>query len=334
MSTVPSAPAAPAGAGPAVPPTVQVFQLAFAGAMVSEMFWAVIEHDLAGRVAAGARTSGELAEATGLHEPSVHRLLRAMTGFGVFTRDEQGGFGLGPLGEATRRYPSLPWWPALQRRFGDSAATGRSAFDLEFGQELFAFLAQRPEDGARFDGIMRLIHAGEPEGVAAAYDFEGVRRLVDVGGGNGVFLATVLAAHPQIEGVLHDLPRVVDRVNAAGRFEVIGGDFFESVPGGGDAYLLSHIIHDWPREQAVRILRNCREAMAGDARLLLVEMVIPDGDEPHPARLLDMFMLLVNGAGQERTAAEYDDLLAEAGFRLERIVPTASPVSVIEGRAA
>ena len=115
---------------------------------------------------------------------------------------------------------------------------------------------------------------------------------------------------------------------------MVGGDFFESVPAGGDAYLLSHVIHDWPREQAVRILRNCRDAMARDGRLLLVEMVVPDGDEPHPARVLDMFMLLVNGAGQERTAAEYADLLQEAGFRLERIVPTASPVSVVEGRPA
>jgi O-methyltransferase domain/IclR helix-turn-helix domain len=293
MSSVPAPPAvASADGAPAVPPTV--------------------------------------AQATGLHEPSLHRLLRAMTGFGVLTQDEQGRFDVGPLGDATRHFPSLPWWLDLQRRFTDCLATGRSAFDFEFGQELFEFLEERPEYGARFDGIMRLMHAGEPEGVAAAYDFTGVRRLVDVGGGNGVVLSTLLAAHPHMEGVLFDLQQVVDRVDAAGRFEIVAGDFFASVPSGADAYLLSHIVHDWPREQALHLLRNCRHAIDDDGRLLLVEMVIPDGDDPHPARLFDMFMLLVNGAGQERTAAEYADLLDEAGFRLGRVVPTASPVSVIE----
>jgi hypothetical protein len=331
MSSVPATPAAPPADGvPAVPPTVQIFGLSFTGAMISEMFWAVVEHDLAGRVASGVTTSAELAEATGLHEPSLYRLMRAMTGLGVFTLDDQGRFGLGPLGEATRVYPPFPWWREVQQQFRGTLATGRSGMDLAMGKELFDFLGEHPEDAARFDGLMRLIHAGEPEAVAGAYDFAGVRRLVDVGGGNGVVLSTLLAAHPHMQGTLFDLPSVVGRAASDGSFEVVGGDFFDGVPAGADAYLLSHIIHDWPRDQALQILGNCREAMGSDGRLLLMEMVVPDGDEPHPAKVLDMFMLLVNGAGQERTEAQYADLLDEAGFRLERVVPTASPVSIVE----
>ena len=335
MSSVPAPPtAAPAGGVPAVPPTVQLFELSFTGSMVSEMLWAAIDHDLAGRVASGVTTSAGLAQATGLHEPSLYRLMRAMTGLGVFTLNEEGEFGLGPLGDATRQYPPFPWWPDVQRQFGGTLATGRSGMDLALGQELFEFLAEHPQDGANFDGLMRLIHAGEPEAVAAAYDFAGVHRLVDVGGGNGVVLSTLVAAHPHMEGVLFDLPSVVGRVASDGPVEIIGGDFFDGVPAGGDAYLLSHIIHDWPRDQALRILGNCRTAMGDGGRLLLVEMVVPDGDEPHPAKILDMFMLLVNGAGQERTEAQYVELLDEAGFRLDRVLPTASPVSVVEARPA
>jgi hypothetical protein len=179
-------------------------------------------------------------------------------------------------------------------------------------------------------------HGAEPPAVAAAYDFGLVGTLVDVGGASGNMLAAVLTRHPGVRGVLFDLPHAVSQSGAFlasngidGRVSVVSGDFFSSVPAGNDCYLLSHIIHDWSEEQCLAILRNVRAAMKPKGRLLIVEMVLPTGDAPHPGKLLDMVMLVVPG-GRERTEAEYRDLLAKAGFRLTRVVPTASPVSVVE----
>lgn len=164
--------------------------------------------------------------------------------------------------------------------------------------------------------------------------------MVDVGGATGNMLAAILSRHPKPRGVLFDLQHVVGDAPAflrskgiADRVTIEAGSFFESVPSGGDAYVLSHIIHDWSEEQCITILRNCRKAMKPTSRLLLVEMVLPPGDAPHPGKMLDIVMLIVPG-GQERTAAEYTPLLAKAGFRLERVVPTQSPVSVVEALPA
>ena len=179
------------------------------------------------------------------------------------------------------------------------------------------------------------------QGVAGAvvegYDFSAVGTVVDVGGGNGSFISAILRANPRMTGILLDLPLVAESARAsladaglAKRCDIAGGDFFTSIPAGGDAYVLRWIIHDWDHSRAVTILRNCRDAMKRTGRLLLVETVIPAGDEPHPGKLVDFVMLTALG-GQERTAEEYAQLLDEAGFHLKRIVPTASPMSVIEG---
>ena len=179
------------------------------------------------------------------------------------------------------------------------------------------------------------MHGGEDIAIAEAYDFGAVRSVVDVGGGNGTVLATLLERNPQLEGVVFDLPSVIGRGTPAldahaGRWEAVGGDFFEGVPAGGDAYVLSHIVHDWSEERVLTILHNCRAAMGPDGRLLIVEMVVPSGDEMHPAKMLDVLMLVVNGPGMERTEAQYAELLDRSGFRLERVVPTASAVSIVE----
>jgi hypothetical protein len=159
--------------------------------------------------------------------------------------------------------------------------------------------------------------------------------VVDVGGGNGTVLAALLARHPQMEGVVFDLPSVIGRGTPAleehpGRWEAVGGNFFDGVPAGGDAYLLSHVVHDWSEERALTILRNCRAAMGPDGRLLIAEMVVPPGDEMHPAKMLDVLMLVTNGPGMERTETQYAELLDRAGFTLDRVVPTASAVSIVE----
>jgi hypothetical protein len=183
------------------------------------------------------------------------------------------------------------------------------------------------------------IHGGEPPAVAAAYDFSGLKTIVDVGGATGDLLTTVLGRNPGARGILYDLPHVVRDapalIHARGltdRVRIEPGSFFEKVPSGGDAYLLSHIIHDWSEEQCLTILGNCRRVMSAGGRLLIIEMVLPSGDTPHPGKMLDM-MMLVGPGGQERTEEEYRALLAKAGLRLTRVVPTASPVSVVEARS-
>jgi hypothetical protein len=172
----------------------------------------------------------------------------------------------------------------------------------------------------------------------AAYDFSGIRTLVDVGGGHGAFIAAILSAYPTMHGILFDLPHVVAGAEptlkaaaVATRCETIGGSFLEAAPGGGDAYLLSKVIHDWGDDGAAVILRNCRQVMVVHSRLLLVEAVVPPGNTPHPGKLSDINMLVINTGGRERTEAEFRALLNATGFTLTRIVPTRGESSVIEG---
>jgi cyclopropane fatty-acyl-phospholipid synthase-like methyltransferase len=202
---------------------------------------------------------------------------------------------------------------------------------------LFDYLAQDAEAASHFSGAMVGFHGSEPPTVADAYDFSSTPTVVDVGGATGNLLAAVLSRHPSVRGVLFDLEHVVRDApallkahNVASRVTIEPGSFFERVPAGADAYLLSHIIHDWSEEQCLTILRNCREAMRPDGRVLIVETVLPEGDTPHQGKLQDLVMLVFPG-GQERTESEYAALLSKAGFRLQRVVPTASVVSIVEG---
>jgi ubiquinone/menaquinone biosynthesis C-methylase UbiE len=187
--------------------------------------------------------------------------------------------------------------------------------------------------------MMIAFHGGEPPAVAAAYDFSGVGTIVDVGGGTGNLLTTILLANAEARGVLYDRPHVAVEARAliasrglSARCTVSEGSFFDAVPEGADAYLLSHIIHDWDEASCLKILTACRRAMKADGRLLVVEMVIPPGNDFHPSKLSDMIMLAFTPGGCERTAPEYAALFAKAGLALSRVVPTASPVSVVEAR--
>ena len=217
-----------------------------------------------------------------------------------------------------------------------SLETGKTAFEKVFGMPAFDYLAKHPEDAANFSEAMIGFHGDEPPAIVAAYDFSGFGTVVDVGGASGNMLVAILSRYPGPRGVLFDLPHVVRDApeffrarGLADRVRIEAGSFFDLVPAGGDAYVLSHIIHDWSEEQCLTILGNCRKAMKPDAKLLIVEMVLPAGDEMHPGKLLDLTMLVAPG-GQERTDAEYAALLDKAGFRLTRVVPTQSAVSVVE----
>ena len=209
---------------------------------------------------------------------------------GVLTEQTEGRFALGPLGPAATKYDDgFPWIIAALNELPRTLQTGTTGMELAHGMPIFEYLTRHPDAGRRFDLVMTLAQEGEPEAVAETYDFTGVRSLVDVGGGNGTALAVMLARHPHLDGVLFDLPAVIERgapgLAALGeRCDLVGGDFFASLPAGADAYLLSHVIHDWDDDRALTILRNCRDAMSSDGKLLLVEMVIPAGGQPHPAK--------------------------------------------------
>ena len=332
---------------PALPPPVQLFLMS-EGVVISTALSLAAELGIADLLADGPRSSEELAQATSTHPRSLYRILRLLSSVGVFTEARPGRFALTPLGEGLRstvpgsmrswlRMVGLKVWFQTYAEALHSLRTGEPAFARSVGMEFFDYLATHPQEGEIFNAAMSDFGRGVAAAVVQEYDFSGVDKAVDVGGGNGSLISAILQANPRMTGILFDQPHVAEgarsSITAAGlskRCEIVAGDFFSSVPAGGDAYILRWIIHDWDNDRALTILRNCGAAMKATARLLLVETVIPPGDEAHPGKLVDFVMLTALG-GQERTAEEYTRLLDEAGFRLNRIVSTASPMSVLEG---
>jgi hypothetical protein len=227
------------------------------------------------------------------------------------------------------------WAWASFAEFESAVRTGKPGLEKALGMNAFEYLSKNPEEGALFNDAMIGVHGPEPAAVAKAFDFLGLGTLVDVGGGTGNLISAILKANPGLKGVLFDMPHVEkparERLAAMGladRCKVVAGSFFDSVPA-GDGYVLSHIIHDWDEARCLKILGNCLKA-SPKARVMIVEMVIPPGDVPHPGKMLDLMMLNAPG-GMERSEGEYGELLAKAGYRMTRVVPTESAVSVVEG---
>jgi hypothetical protein len=332
--------------GAPLPPHAVLLQMA-TGHWVARTLHAAAKFGIADRLAKGPRTAEDLAAETRTHAPSLYRLLRTLASFGVFTEDAQHRFALTPLGAALRSGApgaaratvltlASDWMSRGWDQLPYSVETGRSGLEKSLAEPVFDWMAKHPEEASLFSETMIGVHGDEPAAVAAAYDFSGVATIVDVGGGTGNLLTTILARHRGPRGILFDLPHVTRDAPAligsrglADRVTVRTGSFFDSVPAGGDVYVLSHVIHDWSEDKCLAILGNCRRAMRPGCRLLLVEMVLPPGDTPHPGKLLDM-MMLVGPGGQERTEPEYAALLAKAELRLTRVVPTDSPSSVVE----
>jgi SAM-dependent methyltransferase len=327
----------------AVPPPVALLQMV-TGYWVSQTIYVAAKLGIADLLKDGPKNYEELAKATGTHKRSLYRLLRALASVGVFAEAEDGRFGLTPLGKCLQteipgsvRAIMINHGERLYRPWGDllhSVRTGEPAV-----KHVFECLAQDPESAAIFSEAMAEITTQVSTAVVADYDFSRFSKIVDIGGGTGTLILSILKANPQMSGILFELPHVVEdarkHLDAAGlteRCAVLAGDFFEFVPSGGDAYILKNIIHDWDDEHALKILQNCHRAMGENGKLLLVEGVIPPGNEPSFSKLVDLNMLVMAG-GCERTEAEYRALFAAAGFKLTNVVPLQSPFSfsVIEG---
>lgn len=330
-----------------VSPTMAVIQ-AISGFWSARAVYIAAKLGLADLVQDGPKTADELAVLTGTHAPSLYRVLRALAGAGWFEEDASGRFRPTPLtaGLQTGAPGSLrslaitelgeEHYPA----WGDllfSVNTGKLAFDQVFGMPNWEFWASHPENAQTFNQAMSELTAVLEPVVLAACDFSGFNTIVDVGGGRGTLMASILRKYPTARGVVVDLPHVIElgrqHINEQGlspRCELVARDFFERVPEGGDAYILKYIIHDWDDERSIAILKNCHRAMSPNGRLFVIEAVIPSGNEPFFHKFMDLNMLVMTG-GRERTEAQYRALFKMGGFDLSRITSTPTEVAVLEG---
>jgi hypothetical protein len=328
----------------------QVLQLS-TGYIISAALQAAVKLRISDRLAAGPASAADLASAAGVQEDALYRVLRALAMVGVFAETAPRTFALTPAAEVLQSgtpgsvYDMVLWMtdPFHFRIYAEtlhSVRTGETAVEKVTGLSAFDLFARDQELSAVFNNAMTSFSASIIPAVLKAYDFSGIDVLVDVAGGHGEVLMSILQAHPRMRGVLFDVDHVIrgavsriEERGLAGRCEAVAGDFFAAVPGGGDAYLMKHIIHDWDDERAGKILGNIRSALQGtpEGKVLLLEGVIQSGNEPDLGKLIDIEMLVGPG-GRERTAAEFEALFARAGFELVRIVPTESPVCVLEGR--
>ncbi len=329
----------------AVAPPATLLQM-MTGYWVSQALYVVAKLGVADLVADGSRSVEELAAATQADAPSLRRVLRALASVGVFTESSPGTFALTPLATLLRtgtpdsmRALAIMYAEEQYRAWGDilhSVQTGETAFERQFGTSYFAYLAQHPEADRVFNEAMTGWTTQLVGAVMDAYDFSPFKTVVDVGGSYGTMLAAILRRNPAARGILFDQPHVVAAAAAqlavtgvAERCTTVGGDFFVEVPAGGDAYVLASILHDWDDERSVAILRQCRRAMPARGKLLVIELVLPPGEEPFVGKWMDLHMLVLVG-GRERTATEYDALFRAAGFALARVVPTAAVQSIVE----
>lgn len=332
--------------GTAQLPRQELWQLII-GCFASQAISVAAQLGIADLLKNGPKHPDELAQATGAHARTLYRLLRALASVGVFVEDEQGCFGLTPTAELLQKdvpgsmhavgllIGSVLQWPALGHLLY-TVKTGKPAFDDLYGMTQWQYMEQHPEVYELFHYAMTSFSAAEISAVLSAYDFSQVRTLVDIAGGQGKLLAAILQAYPQMRGILFDLPEVTQQAQAmfeaagvADRSATVSGDMFVAVPSDGDLYMMKTVIHDWDDERTTTILRVCQEAMAPHARLLLITRVVAPGNAPDSSKFQDLNMLITMN-GSERTAAEIETLLNAAGLSLARIIPTRSPLSIVE----
>ncbi|MEE9593525.1 MAG: methyltransferase [Thermoplasmata archaeon] len=328
-----------------VPPEMELSRL-IGGMGVTQMIYVAAKLGIADHLQDGPKSSAQLAKLVEADPRALYRLLRSLASLGIFSQGEEKFFGLTALAEPLRTGGQMRNWAIMvgARWFWDawgdllhSVRTGETAFGHVFGVGPLEYLTAHPEEGQIFNDAMTSGTKKFVEPFLSAYDFSKFKKVVDVGGGHGILVAGLLRTHPHLRAVVFDLPEVIEGarslLEAEGvleRSRLVGGDFFEAVPEGGDVYVLKHIIHDWDDDRAIAILRNCQRAMGSQGRVLLLEGVLPAGSEPHPGQIADIIMMVMTG-GQERTENEFRGLFEQAGLKLARIISTESPISVLEG---
>ena len=319
------------------------------GFWMSRALWVAAKLGIADLLQSGPKTVDELAQATDTHAASLYRILRALTSAGIFKKESDGRFALTPLSETliTNAPGSVRWfiiselgqehYPAWGNLM-QSVKTGEIAFDSYFGADIWKYFSQHPEDAAVFNDSMSGMTAAANEAIMSVYDFSPFKTVIDVGGGHGGLITSILKQNPEAKGVLFDAPQVIEGARqkleangVANRCETVAGDFFKTVPEGGDVYVMKWIIHDWEDEKAITILKNCRQHMQPNGRLIIVDCVVPENDEPDFSKTFDLNMMVMTG-GKERATAEFEQLLAAAGFKLLRVIPTDVPTSIVEAQ--
>jgi hypothetical protein len=317
------------------------------GFWISQAIYVAAKLGIADLLQDGPKSAAVLAKQAEAHEPSLYRVLRTLASRAVFSEDTEHMFALSPAAEwlrsdkpgSLRPYAIMMGERWVWHSVGEmlhSVRTGESGFQQVFGARTFDYYAEHPH-AARFavEG-MTSRSAAENVAIVGAYDFGGISTIVDVAGGQGTLLTSVLAANSNLSGTLFDMRHVLDaagglvvRAGLQGRCDLVAGNFFDCVPTGADIYILKKVIHDWEDGDARTILSNCRKGMPKSSRLLLIEVIVPAPNVPSFAKMLDLLMLAYAG-GRERTEDEYRELLASVGFRLQRVIPTSSTVSIIE----
>ncbi|WP_066947996.1 methyltransferase [Streptomyces lushanensis] len=315
------------------------------GYLYTACLYTVTKAGIADHLTQGPRTAAQLAEETGLSAPHLHRVLRYLATREVFREDDHNRFTLTPMAELLRtdtpgslHDPFLMlgedlYWKPLARMY-DTVRQGHTAFDEIFGAGFFAHLQTVPDTASVFNagtaGFSRLWN----QHIATSYTFPDGAKITDIGGGTGSLLREILTTHPHTTGTLYDQQSVIDQhqldtPHTTGRWTVQAGDFFENVPTGADHYILKSVLHDWSDTDCLRILKTVREAVHDNTKLLVVDPVIPPGNQPHASKTIDVSMLAVVD-GKERTQAEFEDILGKGGFKVTRILPTPSLMSIVE----
>src|SRR5688572_24857700 len=327
-------------------PTEQMLQM-MSGLWVSRGIWVAAKLGISDHLADGPKTAGELAKLTDTHTDSLYRILRMLAMVGIYNEDGEQKFSLTPLSETLLSDAVGTLRGAAIAEMGEvhyaawgnilhSVKTGEIAFDNHFGMDIWQYFQTDPAKAENFNRYMAASSEPLNEAISTVYDFSNVNTLVDVGGGLGGMISAILAKNPDLRGVIYDSPSVVTKSKEfmaekglADRVETIGGDFFESVPSGGDIYSMRWILHDWEDTKSLTILENVRKVLPENGKLLLAEAVVPESNEPHFSKFFDLIMLTMTG-GRERTETEWRELLGKAGYRIERIIPTESFLSIIE----
>jgi hypothetical protein len=329
---------------PNLPPQVAMMQM-LGGLRVARLIYAAAELGIADLLADGSKSIDELAQATETHAPSLYRLMRSLASVGIFAEYER-HFSLTPLAEflqsdtpdsvrAAVKFFGQDWHWNVWENLHYSVKTGEPAFEHLYGQGLFDYY-QDPEVARVSSESKASISQRAAQSLLANYDFSSMNKVVDIGiYASGCTISAILQANPTVQGVLFDYPAAIAAATAselaqATRCEMIAGNCLDSVPSGGDAYILMFVVHNWDDDRAAQLLKNCREAMTANGKLLIIEMIMPLGNEPFVGKLIDLESLLTTPGGYERTEAQYRSLLETVGFKVTRIIPTQTANSIIE----